>query len=119
MSGRGIVTHAGVAHPWMCVAMGHLNVRYYVAMVDASSFQLLGRIAGPEDAGTGLGWADIRMEIDYKHETAAGALITVFSHVEKLGVSSLVYLHEMRGTLDDALLAQMRTGSGRFDLRRR
>lgn len=119
MSERGIVTYAGVIHPWMCDAMGHLNVRHYVAMFDDASFQLLGRIAGQGDADNGLGWADVRMEIDYKHETSAGTLITVYSHVEKVGVSSLTYLHEMYGTLDGILHAQMRTVTVRFDLRQR
>ena len=119
MSERGIVTYAGVIHPWMCDAMGHLNVRHYVAMFDDASFQLLGRIAGQGDADNRLGWADVRMEIDYKHETSAGTLITVYSHVEKIGASSIVYLHEMYGTLDDVLHAQMRTITVRFVLRQR
>ena len=62
--------------------MGHLNVRHYVAMFDDASFQLLGRIAGREmDAK--LGWADVRMEIAYKHETPLGKLVTIRSRVEK------------------------------------
>ncbi|MBL8576388.1 MAG: acyl-CoA thioesterase [Mesorhizobium sp.] len=119
MSERGIVTYAGIVHPWMCDAMGHLNVRHYVAMFDDASFQILGRIAGKEDVGGGLGWADVHMEIGYKHETAVGTLVTVYSRVEKVGTSSLTYLHEMRGTLDDVLHAQMRTVTVRFDLRER
>lgn len=119
MSQRGIVTYAGMAHTWMCDAMGHLNVRHYVAMFDDASFQILGRIAGKEDVDSGLGWADVHMEIDYKHETAVGTLVTVYSHVEKVGTSSLTYLHEMRGTLDDVLHAQMRTVTVRFDLQKR
>jgi acyl-CoA thioester hydrolase len=119
LSERGIVTYAGVVHPWMCDAMGHLNVRHYVAMFDDASFQLLGRVTGKEDPEAGLGWADVRMEIDYKHETAVGALVTVYSRVEKVGTSSLTYLHEMRGTLDNVLHAQMRTVTVRFDLNRR
>jgi acyl-CoA thioester hydrolase len=119
LSDLGIVTYAGVVHPWMCDAMGHLNVRHYVAMFDDSSFQLLGRIAGRDDPEIGLGWADVRMEIDYKHETPAGALITIRSHVEAVGTSSLTYRHEMHGTLDGILHAQMRSVTVRFDLRRR
>ena len=119
MSERGTITYAGIVHPWMCDSMGHLNVRHYVAMFDDASFQLLGRIAGQGDADNRLGWADVRMEIDYKHETAAGTLITVYSHIEKIGASSLTYMHEMRGTLDDGLHAQMRTITVRFDLQKR
>lgn len=119
MSGLGIVTYAGVVHPWMCDAMGHLNVRHYVAMFDDASFQLLGRVTGKEDPEACLGWADVRMEVDYKHETPVGTLITVRSRVEKVGTSSLTYAHEMSGTLDGEVHALMRTVTVRFDLRRR
>ncbi|ESW82112.1 MULTISPECIES: acyl-CoA thioesterase [unclassified Mesorhizobium] len=118
MTAPGIETYVGVVHPWMCDAMGHLNVRHYVAMFDDASFQLLGRIAAPNLTPT-LGWADVRMEIDYAHETAVGTLVTIRSVVEKVGKSSLTYLHEMRGTLDDVLHARMRTVTVRFDLQAR
>lgn len=110
-----IETFVGVVHPWMCDTMGHMNVRNYVAMFDDASFQLLGRIAGTGAPST-LGWADVRMEIDYLDETPAGALITIRSAVAKVGNSSLTYVHEMRGTLDDVLHARMRTVTVRFDL---
>ena len=118
MTTTGIETFVGVVHPWMCDAMGHLNVRHYVAMFDDASFQLLGRIADPHLKPT-LGWADVRMEIDYAHETAVGTLVTVRTVVEKVGKSSLTYLHEMRGTLDEVLHARMVTVTVRFDLKSR
>ena len=77
--------------------MGHLNVRHYVAFFDDASFQLLGRIAGTIDSSTG--WADVRMEIDYSREVPMGKLISISSHVEAVGNSSLTYVHELRGTL--------------------
>lgn len=118
MTALGIETYVGVVHPWMCDAMGHLNVRHYVAMFDDASFQLLGRIADPHLTPT-LGWADVRMEIDYAHETPVGTLVTVRTVVEKIGKSSLTYLHEMRGTLDGVLHARVLTVTVRFDLKAR
>jgi len=118
LSGPGIETYVGVVHPWMCDTMGHLNVRHYVAMFDDASFQLLGRVADPRAMPT-LGWADVRMEIDYLHETAVGTLVTVRTMVVKVGRSSLTYLHEMRDTLDGVLHARMRTVTVRFDLQAR
>lgn len=109
-----VTTFMGVAHPWQCDTMGHMNVRHYAAMFDDASFQLLGQLAGPDVEGRG--WADIRCEIDYVHETSAGTLLTIVSHVEKLGRSSLTYAHEMRGTVDGAVHARARVVSVRFDL---
>lgn len=117
MTDRSIVTFVGVAHPWMCDTMGHMNVRHYAATFDDASFQLLGHIVGVEAADdTGKGWADVRTEIEYKHETKPGALLTIRSHVVKVGRSSITFEQEMRGSLDGVLHARARTVSARFDL---
>jgi acyl-CoA thioester hydrolase len=117
MSGQSLVTYVGVAHPWMCDVMGHMNVRHYAAMFDDASFQLLGHIAGTEGlAHTSRGWADVRSEVEYKHETKAGALLTIRSRVVKAGRSSVTFEQVMAGSLDGVVHAVNRTVSVRFDL---
>jgi acyl-CoA thioester hydrolase len=117
MSGQSLVTYVGVAHPWMCDVMGHMNVRHYAAMFDDASFQLLGHIAGAGSlADTSLGWADVRSEVEYKHETKAGALLTIRSRVIKTGRSSVTFEQIMSGSLDGLVHAVNRTVSVRFDL---
>ncbi|WDZ81011.1 acyl-CoA thioesterase (plasmid) [Ensifer adhaerens] len=118
MSIHALTTHVGVAHPWMCDTMGHMNVRHYAAMFDDASFQLLGHIAGVETE-SGRGWADVRSEVEYKHETKAGALITIRSRVIKLGRSSVTFEQVMSGTLDGVVHAVNRTTTVRFDLEAR
>lgn len=114
---KPLVTFIGVTHPWMCDRMGHVNVRHYAAMFDDASFQLLGHIAGQDDnQATEAGWADVRTEIDYRHETKAGALITIHSHVVKVGRTSVTFEQVMSGTLDGMVRAVSRTTSVRFDL---
>lgn len=117
MPDRSLVTYVGVAHPWMCDVMGHMNVRHYAAMFDDASFQLLGHIAGTEAlADTSRGWADVRSEVEYKHETKAGALLTIRSRVVKAGRSSVTFEQVMSGSLDGVVHAVNRTVSVRFDL---
>lgn len=111
-----LVTFVGVAHPWMCDVMGHMNVRHYAAMFDDASFQLLGHIAGQDTNEGSVGWADVRTEIDYKHETRPGSLITVRSHVIKVGRTSVAFEQVMSGSLDGIVHAVARTTSVRFDL---
>ncbi|AMX92592.1 acyl-CoA thioesterase [Mesorhizobium sp. M7A.F.Ca.CA.001.09.2.1] len=114
---KSLVTFVGVAHPWMCDVMGHVNVRHYAAMFDDASFQLLGHIAGQDDnQASQIGWADVRTEIDYRHETKAGALITIRSHVVKIGRTSITFEQVMLGSLDGIVRASSRTTSVRFDL---
>ncbi|HEV7310815.1 thioesterase family protein [Ensifer sp.] len=120
MSVQALTTYVGVAHPWMCDTMGHMNVRHYAAMFDDASFQLLGHIVGPEgQSESARGWADVRSEVEYKHETSAGALITIRSRVIKLGRSSVTFEQVMSGTLDGVVHAVNRTTTVRFDLQAR
>ena len=117
MTGKSLVTYVGVAHPWMCDVMGHMNVRYYAAMFDDASFHLLGHVAGVEGLkDTSRGWADVRSEVEYKHETKAGELITIHSRVVKTGRTSITFEQVMSGTLDGVVHAINRTVSVRFDL---
>ncbi|RVD49481.1 MULTISPECIES: acyl-CoA thioesterase [unclassified Mesorhizobium] len=112
---KSLVTFVGVAHPWMCDVMGHMNVRHYAAMFDDASFQLLGHIAG-QDGSQAIGWADVRTEIDYRHETKAGSLLTIRSHVIKVGRTSITFEQVMSGSIDGIVHASSRTTSVRFDL---
>jgi acyl-CoA thioester hydrolase len=110
----GLVTFVGVAHPWMCDVMGHMNVRHYAGMFDDASFQLLGHIAGkiPDDS---FGWADVRATTEYKQEVPAGDLLTIRSHVLKVGRSSIIFRQMMVGTLDGELRAANETTTVCFD----
>jgi acyl-CoA thioester hydrolase len=110
-----LVTCVGVAHPWMCDTMGHMNVRHYMAMLDDASFHLLGHLTGVEKDKS-LGWADVRHEIDYKHETPAGTLITVRSRVIRVGRTSVTYGHSLEDTLEGEVHAESTVISVRFDL---
>jgi len=110
----GLVAFVGVAHPWMCDVMGHMNVRHYAGMFDDASFQLLGHIAGkiPDD---GFGWADVRSTTEYKQEVPAGDLLTIRSHVLKIGRSSITFRQMMMGSLDGELRAVNETTTVCFD----
>lgn len=109
-----LVTYVGVVHPWMCDAMCHMNVRHYMAMFDDASFQLLGRLSGADKKGI-AGWADVRHEIEYKRETAAGSLVTIRSQVLRVGRSSVTYRHMMTESLVGELHAEATVVSVRFD----
>lgn len=110
----GLVTFVGVAHPWMCDVMGHMNVRHYAGMFDDASFQLLGHIAGkiPDEA---FGWADVRSTTEYKREVPAGDLLTIHSQVLKVGRSSITFRQTMAGSLDGELRAVNEVTSVCFD----
>ncbi|MFC0245914.1 acyl-CoA thioesterase [Falsochrobactrum ovis] len=116
MENTGLLTFKGVAHPWMCDTMGHMNVRYYASMFDDATFQLLGFISGSSSTAHGLGWADVRSHTQYKREVAPGELISIHSRVKKIGGSSVTFEQIMTSTIDEKLRAINETVSVRFDL---
>jgi len=107
-------TFIGIAHPWMCDVMGHVNVRHYAAMFDDAGFHFLGELARDEPEGTG--WADVRVETEFLREISPGTLITIRSQMVRIGRSSITYRHEMKGTLDDIARATALVTTVRFDL---
>lgn len=111
----GRVTLLSVAHAWQCDHMGHMNVRHYAGLFDDAGFQFLGYLAGP-DVPAHLGWADVRSEVEYVHETAPGTLLTVTSSVTKVGRTSLTYRHEMTDSMTGAVHARALLVTVRFDL---
>ena len=113
-----IETLRAVAHPWLCDAMGHLNVRHYVGMFDDASWHLLADLGhGPSDiTATRIGWADVRHVIEYKDEVASNGLVRIRSEVIKLGRTSLTYRHEMLSAQGAVLHATMEVVTVAFDL---
>lgn len=113
-------TYRGVAHPWLCDSMGHMNTRHYAAMFDDASFHLLGALGGPAAlAKDGFGWADVRHLHEFRQEVQSGALIVIRSTLTRIGTKSITYRHEMRGVEDDLLHATSEIVSVQFDLRKR
>jgi len=117
---EGIETWRGMAHPWNCDSMGHMNTRFYAAIYDDASFHFLARLA-PSRAQkeSGLGWADVRQLIEYKQEVASGALLLVRTQLKRLGRTSVEYRHELRDAETDLLHSTSEQVTVRFDLRAR
>ena len=93
---KGVETYRGVAYPWNCDSMGHMNTQFYAALYDGASFHFLSMLAPYNELKeAGLGWADVRQTIDYKHEVRAGSLLVVRTTLSRLGNKSVEYLHEI------------------------
>jgi acyl-CoA thioester hydrolase len=117
-SGGPVETFRGMAHPWHCDSMGHMNVRFYMGMFDDAAFHLLALIGGDVNqmAQAGQGWADVQHKITYKQEVRAGTLLVVRSSVTRVGRSSITSRHDMSDALSGALIARAETVTALFDL---
>lgn len=115
-----MLTFRGVVYPAQCDAMGHMNIQHYVAAFDQAMWHLVHGL-GYDPAwqmSRREGWADVRHEIDYERELAAGSLFSIKSRVSAIGRSSLTIDHVMLNS-DGEIAAQMRMKSVYFDLANR
>lgn len=96
--------------------MGHLTVARYVEMFDTAAYHLFHALGMPFAAGDQLGWADVRQEIEYRHEAGIGALVLVRSGVLGHGRSSLRSRHVMTDPDGIIVHAAMTCTTVRFDL---
>lgn len=91
-----IETYRGVAHPWLCDAMGHLNTRHYLAMFDDALHHFTAACGlDPHAAGSNIGLADVSIRLELRSEVRPGALLCVRSATAKIGRTSLTSYHEM------------------------
>ncbi len=117
---RAVETYRGVAYPWHCDSMGHMNTQFYSALYDGAGFHFLSMLAPYNELQkAGMGWADVRQLIEYKHEVPAGALLLVRTTLKRLGNKSIEYLHELRNVETDLLHSTSEQVTVLFDLKKR
>jgi acyl-CoA thioesterase FadM len=114
-----IETYRGVAFPWLCDQMGHLTTFRYVEMFDTASYHFGYMLGIKLDPSGGLGQADVRQEVDYKAEVAAGSLVLVRSGIVSLGTKSYRSRHVMTAPGGDVEFARMEAVTVFFDLKAR
>ena len=115
-----VETYRGVAYPWNCDSMGHMNTQFYAALYDGASFHFLSMLAPyGELKKSGLGWADVRQLIEYKYEVPSGSLLIVRTTLKRLGNKSVEYRHELRNTETDLLHSTSEQVTVLFDLTER
>jgi acyl-CoA thioester hydrolase len=115
-----IETYRGVAYPWHCDSMGHMNTQFYAALYDGASFHFLSRLAAySELEQVGLGWADVKQVIEYKQEIRSGSLLLVRSSITRIGNKSVEYRHQISNAETDALHSTSDQVTVLFDLKHR
>ena len=110
--------YRGLIFPWQCDHMGHMNVMYYVHAFDQAFGGLLAE-AGFTPAAmreTGMGFADVKHEIEYRAEQRAGDRVVVTGGFSRLGNSSAEVSLTMTNPDTGATAAVTRITSVHFDL---
>ena len=115
-----IECYRGVVHPWLCDQMGHMTTRHYVAMFDDASYHLLAAIGfTPGHLGRGVGFADVRMTIDYRAELTAGTLVRIEGAPTGSTTKSMTAHYRMTTVHHGALAAELEAVTVQFDLHER
>lgn len=115
-----IETFRGVAYPWHCDSMGHMNTQFYSALFDGATLHALAALArGAELAKEGFGWADVKQVIEYNHEIASGTLLVVTTSFLRLGITSVSYCHSLKDLETGNLHATSEQTTVLFDLKQR
>lgn len=113
-------TYRGVAYPWHCDAMGHMNTQFYSALFDGATLHALSLVAASERlAKAGLGWADVRQLIEYRDEVRSGTLLVVRTTFIRCGRTSLSYRHDLVGAETKTIHATSEQTTVLFDLKQR
>jgi len=114
--------YKGMAQPWYCDVMGHMNIRHYMAMFDEASYQLLFQVFGWSGSGVtnkGEGWVDVRHVIDYEAEVNAGDLLRIGACITKIGTKSITIRYDMQNRVKGELSASLDCVCVLFDLKAR
>ena len=77
MQPEPLVTFRGVAYPWHCDHMGHMNVTWYVSRFDEATWNLFASVgltpSYVRDANCGM--VAVEQHISYKRELLAGDVV--------------------------------------------
>jgi acyl-CoA thioester hydrolase len=85
----------GVVHPWMCDAMGHLNVRYYTGLFDDCAWHVLGFLLPSDKSDASPGWVAATMTMTFVREVAPRAMLVLNPAVVRIGSKSVSTRIEM------------------------
>jgi acyl-CoA thioester hydrolase len=109
-----LTSFRGIAHPWLCDRLGHLNTRNYVAALDDAMQHYFALLGHHVDDRTG--WADVAQNISYKREIPEGALFHVDAAITRIGTKSISYRQRIVLTAENEIAAVCDAVSVLFDL---
>ncbi len=118
---KRLETYRGIAYPWHCDQMGHVNVQHYMAMYDQASVHLFSAfgLTYRHLRETRMGFADVRHVIEYKNELHPGCPIRMESRLLKIGTKSIHHEHRLLDAETNQEVATFEAVSVYFDLERR
>ena len=121
MKDQVVETGRVFAHPWLCDVMGHMNARHIFGALDDAGFHLLSHIGWcfNSDAAKQFGWADVKVEVQFRSEISVGTAMVTKSTISELGKSSMTQKHTLLSIDETTLYADSTAKTVFFDLKKR
>ena len=93
-----VITYQGMAYPWHCDHMGHMNVMWYVGKFDEATWRLFASmgITPTYIRDNERGMVAVEQRISYKRELLAGDIITIRSGILEMKEKVIRFCHELR-----------------------
>ncbi|MEM7674967.1 MAG: thioesterase family protein [Myxococcota bacterium] len=113
------ISYSGIAHPWLCDVMNHLNTRHYMAAFDDASMLFLTKLGHDFENNELFGWADVNVVLNLKAEVPKGASFFIESTVSKIGNTSIVTTHKLHRNAGSQLCTEAKITTVYFDLTKR
>jgi len=109
----------GIVHPWMCDAMGHMNVRHYTGLFDDCCWHVLTHLLPPQVVGSQIGWVAATMTMDFAREAAVRTMLILTPEIARVGSKSISTRIDMRDASTGNHCAAANFVSVLFDLTNR
>lgn len=109
----------GAVHPWMCDAMGHMNVRHYTGLFDDCCWHVLTYLLPPQAEDPHIGWVAATMKVDFAREVITRTMLILVPEITRVGSKSISTRIDMRDASTGLHYATANFVSVLFDLANR
>ena len=119
--GGWIETHRNVVTAWDCDHQGHMNTVRYYEKFDVAGWHMIQRSGARRERldAEGIGFVDVRMELDFIGEMMANDPFLIESGVERIGDTSFTFRSRMANVNTGGIVARGRCATVCFDLAKR
>jgi len=116
-----IETYRGMVTTWHCDHQGHMNTVQYYGMFDQAGWHMIQRSGVRRERleAEGIGFVDVRMELDFIGEMMVNDPVLIESGVEKVGNTSLTLRSRMKNAATGEIVSRARCTTVCFDLGKR
>jgi len=116
-----MLTYRGAVYPWQCDHIGHMNVMWYVGKFDEATWCFFSSLGLTSFYFTRMrrGMAAVDQHVSYLQELHPGDTVSIHTQLLESSGKSIRFLHEMRKSNEEKIVARTTLKSVHMDIDRR